>query len=218
MQQHVRLPPYDAGRRTRRVEQHGVERLAVPPGCVSLASATRNSACAPSGVNVSRTRFRRRWSMSSASRRREGSRSSRWAALPPGAAHASSTYAPWPAARRRRPAGRTRPAPRLALSEARQRRHRNGRIDAQRIGQSGRAETIPTSCRREAYSSRVPLLRFTRNHSGAACALAWKIASASVAPLQIDLLAQPCRPRRGGIGSGKPSRCARRSNALTMPT
>ena len=220
MQQHVGLAAHDAGGRTGRIQQDRVEGRAIPP---------RRRVGRIGGARIRRRRRRRasvslhavaarRASTSSASSRSDGSRSSRCAALPPGAAQASSTRAP---GRGRQRIGdllrRSRPAPR-----ARPRRSRAARTPAPARRCAARRPAsvgagVDPARRRRAGRRRAFRWRLTRSHNGAACALASKIASACRGQSgSIALRSHAGHAAAGRLG-GKPSRSARRSSALTSP-
>ena len=167
----VGMAAHDARGAAGRVQQDGVERLAVPPVGRAAAVARARARRAGAGGRACRPRARgAAGRLSSASTSRSAS-SSRWAVLPPGAAQASSTRAParqagahQQAARR---AGRRRPAPR----RRRRRSRAGGRrapgasstmvCGADRAGRQARG--LPGAAR---YCAPVAWRWFTRRHIG----------------------------------------------------
>ena len=224
MQQDVRLAPHDAGRRTRRIEQHRVERLAVPP---DFAACSRRRTQRRIGL---RTAFASMFLVPrshGALRRRpaptadDGSRSSRCAALPPGAAQASSTRAPGagdnasatscaaPSWTETSPSAKPGSAD---TATGRSMRNASGQPPGRRWKRYPPRATVGR-IRRVTLATRIDPQPQWRRHAR------WrrKSRSASSRPVRrIDRAATPAMQRRDRH-SGKPSRCARRNNALTMP-
>ena len=219
MQQHIGLTADDAGRRTGRIQQDGIERFAVPPGR-QVAGVGR------ARIPLSTPTPRRSVSLDAL-----GGGADRCPA-PAGAARVALQQM------RRLAAGRGAGIQHARSGRGRQRSAtccaepswteaspsaKPARADtahaarrAQRVGQAliGWKRSRPPAVR-EVVVARC-LSGFTRSHNGAACALASKIAGA-VAPFQLDLVRSQAGQCSGGIDRGKPSRVARRNSALTMP-
>ena len=197
VQQHVGLAAHDAGGRARRIDQHRVERRAVPPALAARqASAARRRALSPTPqaregaahavearrIDVQRGQAQRR------------SRSSRCAALPPGAAQASSTRAP---ARQRQGIGHALRRDVLhrhrAFGETGQRGDGQARVQTQCLGRRCRrsGDSMPASSSRCRYASRDCRARFTRSHNGGACALASRMAHGRRGQSLLQARAQP---------------------------
>ncbi len=209
VQQDVGLAAHDAGGRARRVEQDRVERRAVPPGVRVARHRPQQRASTPSARRVEGCRARgaaARASMSSAVTRSDGSRSSRCAVLPPGAAQASSTRAP---RRRRQRIGHALRGAVLhrdrAVREAGQRRRpaaAASRRSASRQRRHRRRRAMPASLQaRQVGVARRRSARFTRSHIGGVAAR-WRRRSRRPASGQSsrERCAQPVRPLRAGIG------------------
>ena len=206
MQQHIRLPPHDAGRRARRVQQHRIEGFTVPPrlwigrigGAQFRFHADAHQSFAYT-VETARIDIQRDQTQGRIAFQQMRGLAARCGA---GVQYARARRQPQRIGHLLRGSVLHRG---IALGEAGQRRHGNGNIDAQRIGQI-RLDTGNNACLLQtpgvivagALASIHPQPQRGRMRAG----LENRIRVFS--PFQIDLLAQPRRPCRGRIGFGKP--------------